>query len=218
MKKKLMIGLLFAMPFMAFADETPVVVEEEPVAASETVVEPQEAPAEVTVTEEPAEVATTEEQQEISCERCDDSCQCPANVAQATEPESTCQLTGDACQCEKPLKSEPKLIELSELTPEILQNLAAGEANVVVHFPAETQLPVSFNLTGNMVTCTTAETHNMLSVQSDLYVRCGEQGLEMSKDLEIWKPFNEFFQGCASVCLQVGENGPVATLHLNLQN
>lgn len=89
---------------------------------------------------------------------------------------------------------------------EIMQGLHPETA---VEFSAQTKLPISFFLKGDLVNLVENEGKTgIVEVKQTFYARCVERELILSINLIDWKPFLEFITGNASVALTIQEGKP----------
>ncbi len=97
------------------------------------------------------------------------------------------------------------VINILDLSDDDLNEIMQGKRpEVAVEFPAETTLPISFLLQGNLVNLSTNEENlGQLVIMQTLYVRHAEEELLFSTNLNDWKPFKEFAEGNLSVMLSM---------------
>lgn len=103
-----------------------------------------------------------------------------------------------------------KIIKICDLTESDLNEIMLGNhPEIAVEFSAQTILPISFFLKGDLVNLVEND-ENLRSVEivQTFYARCVQQELILSTDLTNWKPFLEFITGNVSVSLSIQEGKP----------
>lgn len=103
------------------------------------------------------------------------------------------------------ISQDIKVVQLTHLTDNDLKEIMQGEhPELAVEFAAQSQLPVSLYLTGDLVTL--AESNDKwgtIEIKQTFYARCVGEELILSSNLTDWKPFMEFITGTATVALSI---------------
>lgn len=103
-----------------------------------------------------------------------------------------------------------KVINICDLTDSDLNEIMLGNRpEIAVEFSAQTTLPISFFLKGDLVNLVeNDESFRAVEIMQTFYARCVQQELILSTDLTDWKPFLEFITGNVSVSLSIQEARP----------
>lgn len=103
-----------------------------------------------------------------------------------------------------------KVINICDLTDNDLNEIMLGNRpEIAVEFLAQTTLPISFFLKGDLVNLVeNDESLRAVEIMQTFYARCVQQELILSTDLTDWKPFLEFITGNVSVSLSIQEARP----------
>ena len=103
-----------------------------------------------------------------------------------------------------------RIMNVCHLTECDLQSILRGDhPEIAVEFPAQTILPISFFLKGDLINLVNSEQPlGQVEVKQTFYARQLQNGLMLSINLIEWKPFMEFITGCASVELSFREGVP----------
>lgn len=103
-----------------------------------------------------------------------------------------------------------KVINVCDLTDNDLNEIMLGNhPEIAVEFSAQTALPISFFLKGDLVNLVeNNENLRAVKIVQTFYARCMQQGLILSNNLRDWKPFLEFITGNASVSLSIQDGKP----------
>jgi hypothetical protein len=98
-----------------------------------------------------------------------------------------------------------KVINVCNLTDNDLNEVMLGHhPEIAVEFSAQTTLPISFFLKGDLVNLVENEgSFGAAEIMQTFYARCVGQELILSINLRDWKPFLEFITGNASVSLSI---------------
>ena len=127
-------------------------------------------------------------------------------------------LSAFAASTDFPIHAKPwenalqnlKVVNLFNLSEQELNELMDGKhPEVAVEFTANTVLPISFFLKGDLIQLT-EEKFGQIQVKQTFYVRHVENEFVLSTNLSEWKPFLEFITGNISVGLSV-DKGPSFT-------
>lgn len=103
--------------------------------------------------------------------------------------------------------SDLNVVNLCELTNEDFNEILQGShSDTAVEISAQTTLPISFFLKGELVNLD--GNFGEVEIKQTLYARCVPQGLVLSTDLVDWKPFAEFITGKLSATLSIDEGEP----------
>lgn len=106
-----------------------------------------------------------------------------------------------------------KVINVCNLTDNDLNEITLGHhPETAVEFSAQTTLPISFFLKGDLVNLVDDESLRAVEIIQTFYVRCVGQELVLSTNLTDWKPFLEFITGTVSVTLSMQEGKPSIVL------
>ena len=102
------------------------------------------------------------------------------------------------------------VINVCNLTDNILNEMMLGlHPELAVEFSAQTTLPISFFLKGDLVNLVENEGNfGVVEVMQTFYARCVQQELILSTNLTDWNPFLEFITGNASVSLSIQDGKP----------
>lgn len=103
-----------------------------------------------------------------------------------------------------------KVINICDLTDSDLNEIMLGNRpEIAVEFSAQTTLPISFFLKGDLVNLV-ENNENLIAVEivQTFYARCVQKELILSTDLADWKPFLDFITGTASVSLSIQDGKP----------
>ncbi len=108
------------------------------------------------------------------------------------------------------LSQNLKVINVCNLTNNDLNEITQGDhPEMAVEFSAQTTLPVSFFLTGDLVTLVENEGNfGAVEIMQTFYARCVGQELILSTNLTDWKPFLEFITGNISASLSIQDGKP----------
>lgn len=103
-----------------------------------------------------------------------------------------------------------KVINICDLTDNDLNEIMLGNRpEIAVEFSAQTTLPISFFLKGDLVNLVeNGESFRAVKIVQTFYTRCIQQELILSTDLTDWKPYLEFITGNLSVSLSIQEGKP----------
>lgn len=103
-----------------------------------------------------------------------------------------------------------KVINVCDLTDSDLNEIMQGNhPEMAVEFSAQTTLPISFFLRGDLVNLVENEGNfGAVEIMQTFYTRCVGQELILSTNLTDWKPFVEFITGNASVSLSIQDGKP----------
>lgn len=103
-----------------------------------------------------------------------------------------------------------KVINTCDLTDSDLNEIMLGNRpEIAVKFSAQTTLPISFFLKGDLVNLVeNSESLRAVEIMQTFYARCVQQELILSTDLADWKPFLDFITGTASVSLSIQDGKP----------
>lgn len=103
-----------------------------------------------------------------------------------------------------------KVINICHLTDNFLNEIMQGyHPEVVVEFAAQTTLPISFFLKGDLVNLVENEDKfGLIEIKQTFYARCVQEELILSSNLIDWKPFLEFITGNLSATLSVQDGQP----------
>lgn len=103
-----------------------------------------------------------------------------------------------------------KVINICDLTDSDLNEIMLGNRpEIAVEFSAQTTLPISFFLKGDLVNLVeNDESLRAVEIMQTFYARCVQQELILSTDLTDWKPFLEFITGNVSVSVSIHEGKP----------
>ncbi len=108
------------------------------------------------------------------------------------------------------LSHDVKVVQLSSLTDNDIKEIMAGHhPELAFQFAAQTHLPVSFFLKGDLVEL--AESNDKwgtIEIKQTFYVRCIGEDIILSSNLTDWKPFLEFITGNASLILNTEDGTP----------
>lgn len=102
------------------------------------------------------------------------------------------------------------VINVCDLTDSDLNEIILGNhPEIAVEFSAQTTLPISFFLKGDLVNLVeNDENFRTLEIVQTFYARCVQEELILSTNLMDWKPFLEFITGNASVSLSIQGGKP----------
>lgn len=107
------------------------------------------------------------------------------------------------------LSQNLKVINVCNLTDNLDEIMQGHHPEIAVEFSAQTTLPISFFLKGDLVNLAVNEGDlGALEIKQTFYVRCVQQELILSTNLTDWKPFLEFITGNLSVSLNVQDGKP----------
>lgn len=103
-----------------------------------------------------------------------------------------------------------KVINVCDLTDSDLKEILLGNhPEIAVEFLAQTTLPISFFLKGDLVNLVeNDENFRTVEVVQTFYARFVQQELILSINLTDWKPYLEFITGNASVSLSIQDGKP----------
>lgn len=103
-----------------------------------------------------------------------------------------------------------KVINVCDLTDSDLKEIMLGNhPEIAVEFLAQTTLPISFFLKGDLVNLVeNDENFRAVEVVQTFYARYVQEELILSTNLTDWKPFLEFITGNASVSLSIQNGKP----------
>lgn len=102
-----------------------------------------------------------------------------------------------------------KVINVCNLADNDLNEIMLGHhPEMAVEFSAQTTLPISFFLKGDLVNLVDDENLRTVEIIKTFYARCVGQELILSTNLTDWKPFLEFITGNVSVSLSIQEGKP----------
>jgi hypothetical protein len=110
----------------------------------------------------------------------------------------------------EPLSQNLKVINVCNLKDNDLNEIMLGlHPEIAVEFSAQTTLPISFFLKGDLVNLVENEGNfGTVEIMQTFYARCAGQELILSTNLTDWKPFLEFITGNASVSLNIQDGKP----------
>ena len=108
------------------------------------------------------------------------------------------------------LSQNLRVVNICSLTDSDLNELMQGHhPETAVEFSAQTTLPVSFFLKGDLVNLIENEgKFGEVEIKQTFYARYVEGDLILSINLTDWKPFLEFITGNASVALTIQDGKP----------
>lgn len=103
-----------------------------------------------------------------------------------------------------------RVVNICHLTETDLNEIMQGQhPEMAVEFSAQTTLPISFFLKGDLVNLIeNEEKFGSVEIKQTFYARCVEGDLILSINLTNWKPFLEFITGNASVALTIQDGQP----------
>jgi hypothetical protein len=103
-----------------------------------------------------------------------------------------------------------KLVNVYDLSDHDLNEIMQGECpEIAVEFSAQTVLPISFFLIGDLVNLSGKQGNFVqVEVKQTFYARYVQEELIFSSNLTEWKPFLEFVTGTASVALSIQDGQP----------
>lgn len=103
-----------------------------------------------------------------------------------------------------------RVINVCSLTDHDLHEIMQGHRpEIAVEFSAQTLLPISFFLKGDLLNLVEKEKKiGKIEIKQSFYVRCIGQELILSSNLIDWKPFLEFITGTASIELTIQDGQP----------
>lgn len=107
-------------------------------------------------------------------------------------------------------RSRLVVINVCHLTEDTLNEIKLGyHPEMAVEFSAQTILPISFFLKGELVHLVENEVSSgAVEIKQTFYVRCVENELLLSTNLADWKPFLEFLTGAVSFSLNIQDGQP----------
>lgn len=108
----------------------------------------------------------------------------------------------------------PRVINISHLTDNDLKEIMLGQhPEIAIEFSAQTTLPISFFLKGDLVNLVENEENcGAVAIMQTFYARCAGQELFLSTNLTDWKPFFEFMTGNLSASLSIQDGQPSITI------
>lgn len=108
------------------------------------------------------------------------------------------------------LSQNLSIVNIFSLTDNDLNELMQGRhPDTAVEFSAQTILPISFFLKGDLVNLIENEgKFGSVEIKQTFYARCVGEELILSINLTDWKPFLEFITGNASVALTIQDGKP----------
>lgn len=107
------------------------------------------------------------------------------------------------------LSQDLKIINVCNLTDNLNEIMQGHHPEVAVEFLAQTTLPMSFFLKGDLINLVAKEGNlGGLEIKQTFYVRCVQEELIFSTNLIDWKPFLEFITGNVSVSLNIQDEKP----------
>lgn len=107
------------------------------------------------------------------------------------------------------LSQNLKIMNVCNLADNDLNEIMLGHhPEIAVEFSAQTTLPISFFLKGDLVNLVDDENLRAVEIMQTFYARCVGQELILSTNLTDWKPFLEFITGTVSVSLSIQEGKP----------
>lgn len=108
------------------------------------------------------------------------------------------------------LSQDLKVMNVCNLTDNDLNEIMLGKhPDIAVEFSAQTTLPTSFFLKGDLVNFVENEGgYGSVEIMQTFYARCVGQELILSTKLTDWKPFLEFITGNVSASLSVHDGKP----------
>jgi len=108
------------------------------------------------------------------------------------------------------LSQDLRVVNICDLTDHNLDEIMQGHCpEVAVEFSADTTLPISFFLRGDLLNLIEDEvTFGQIEIKQKFYARYVQGELILSASLTEWKPFLEFMTGHASVALSVHHGQP----------
>ena len=108
------------------------------------------------------------------------------------------------------ISQDVKVVQLTNLTGDDLKEIMQGQhPELALEFAAQTQLPMSFYLKGDLVNLTEKNNEwGTIEIKQTFYVRCVGEELILSCNLTDWKPFIEFITGTASVAISIQDGHP----------
>lgn len=130
---------------------------------------------------------------------------------------ATC-ISGFALSAEFPINPKPwenmshnlRVVHICLLTDSDLTEIMQGHhPETAVEFSAQTKLPISFFLKGDLANLIENEVKiGEVEIKQTFYARCVEGEFILSINLTDWKPFSEFITGSASVVFTIQEGKP----------
>lgn len=110
----------------------------------------------------------------------------------------------------EPVSQNIKVINICDLIDSDLNEIMLGNRpQIAVEFSAQTILPISFFLKGDLVNLVENEGNSgAVAIMQTFYARIVQQELILSTDMTNWKPFLEFITGTASVSLSIQDGKP----------
>jgi hypothetical protein len=130
---------------------------------------------------------------------------------------ATC-VSAFATSADFPINSKPwenlsqnlRVVNIRHLTDSDLNEIMQGHhPKTAVEFSAQTTLPISFFLKGDLVNLTENEgKFGTVEIKQTFYARYVANDLILSINLTDWKPFLEFITGNASVTLAIQDGKP----------
>jgi hypothetical protein len=105
---------------------------------------------------------------------------------------------------------ELRVVNVSHLSEqELIEIMEGSHPEVAVEFSAQTKLPVSFFLKGELLQLMETEGKSeVIEIKQTFYARRVGEDLILSSNLIDWKPFFEFLTGTTSVALSIREGQP----------
>ncbi|MBI5346440.1 MAG: hypothetical protein HZB76_04790 [Chlamydiae bacterium] len=127
-------------------------------------------------------------------------------------------LSAFAISADFPINSKPwenfsqdlKVVNVYDLTNHDLNEIMQGKRpEVAIEFSAETTLPISFFIKGDLINLVKGEGNvGQIEVKQTFYARYIQDELILSSNLREWKPFLEFITGEESVSLSTQDGQP----------
>lgn len=101
-----------------------------------------------------------------------------------------------------------KIIHISDLTGDELNGIMSGQhPDTVIEFSANTSLPISFYLKGELFSTEGEEdTVTLLNIKRSFYVRYLAGDLYMSTNLHDWCSFYDFISGSITAAITVNDD------------
>jgi hypothetical protein len=102
------------------------------------------------------------------------------------------------------------VVNVCNLSDQQLNEIMQGRhPEIIVEFAAQTFLPISFFLKGDLLNLVESEEKfRTIEIKQSFYVRCVGQELIFSSNLTDWRPLPEFITGTASVALSIQDGQP----------
>lgn len=103
-----------------------------------------------------------------------------------------------------------QVITVCHLTDRDLNAMMQGHCpEIAIEFSAQTVLPISFFLKGDLVNFIESEAKfGWIETKQTFYARCVKEELFLSTNLTDWKPVLEFITGHASIAISIQDGKP----------